>query len=193
MVCADTGQMGEATRTNGVLAANQTKFHFAQGTPPHITPGHYDVPIPTVALLAENRPGSLKHARAAEVYIALCELTEIVGDILPTLYHLRAGDSESAAKQASKAEKELQSWERRLPSWCNIHGFEASARLAPGLANLQLSFLSVQMLIDRICWHEISSKEADPHPSWLKSCQKSADEMVQFVTSLHPIDFRGFW
>lgn len=167
-------------------------YGFCLGTPPYITAGHYDVPLPTVALLTECHPGSVKHLRAAECYIALCQLTEIVGDILPLLYHIRAGTDALAAQQVAKSEVDLRTWITGLPLSLCLLDLSRSHNV-PGLTNLQLSYLAVKMLLARIAWHDVSSREPDPHPSWLSNCQDAADHVVQFTLSLRPIEFRGFW
>lgn len=167
-------------------------FNFAQGTPPYISKGHYDVPLPTVELLTHGRGGSVKHARAAEVYIHLCRLTEIVGDVLPLIYHIRSGNDSIAAEQTSRSEIELNRWMESRPSWLNLNDFHNRPPV-PGLVNLQLSYLSVRMLLRRIAWHEISQRESDPASSWLLGCQAAAEDIVRFVTSLHKQDLMGFW
>ncbi|KAI1615843.1 hypothetical protein EDD36DRAFT_451570 [Exophiala viscosa] len=167
-------------------------FNFAQGTPPYISKGHYDVPLPTVELLTQGRPGSLRHVRAAEVFIHLCRLTEIVGDVLPLIYHIRSGNDSIAAEQTSRSEIELNRWMENRPAWLNLSDFQSRPPV-PGLLNLQLSYLSVRMLLRRIAWHEISQRESDPASSWLLECQSAAEDMVRFVTSLHKQDLMGFW
>ena len=167
-------------------------FNFAQGTPPYISKGHYDVPIPTVDLLTQGRTGSMKHTRAAEVYIRLCRLTEIVGDVLPLIYHIRSGNDSIAAEQTSRSEIELNRWVESRPGWLNLNDFHNRPPV-PGLVNLQLSYLSVRMLLRRIAWHEISQRESDPASSWLLGCQAAAEDIVKFVTSLHKQDLLAFW
>lgn len=167
-------------------------FNFAQGTPPYISKGHYDVPFPTVDLLTQARAASMKHTRSAEVYIQLCRLTEIVGDVLPLIYHIRSGNDSIAAEQTSRSEIELNRWVESRPGWLNLNDFHNRPPV-PGLVNLQLSYLSVRMLLRRIAWHEISQRESDPASSWLLGCQAAADDIVRFVTSLHKQDLLAFW
>src|SRR5271155_873529 len=167
-------------------------YNFANGTPPLISKNHYDAPMPTVEIIVESRANSAKHVKAAECYIALCHLTEIVGDILPLIYSIRSGNDSGTSQQTSRSEIDLNRWVERLPPWLQLHEFDARPSI-PGLVNLQLSYLSVRMLLRRIAWHEICQREADPNPSWLLGCQAAADEIVRFVTTLHPQDFRGFW
>lgn len=125
------------------------KYNFSYGTPPYITVGHYDVPHLTLEVLTEPSPGSLKRIRAAECYIALCQLTVVLGDILPLLYYIRSGNDGMAAQQVSKSEVELRTWLAGLPPHLCVLDYSRRNDI-PGLANLQLSFLAVKMLLARI-------------------------------------------
>lgn len=167
-------------------------FNFAQGTPPYISKNHYDVPLPTLELLTAGRSNSVKHVRAAELFVHLCKLTEIVGDVLPLIYHIRSGNDTIAAEQTSRSEIELNRWIESRPSWLNLSDF-ANRPAVPGLVNLQLSFLSVRMLLRRIAWHEISQRETEPASSWLGGCQAAAEDIVRLACSLQRQDLRGFW
>ncbi|KIX01038.1 uncharacterized protein Z518_10104 [Rhinocladiella mackenziei CBS 650.93] len=177
-------------------------FNFAQGTPPYISQDHYDVPVPTVELLVpQSRANSPNHVRAAEIYIQLCRLTEIIGEVLPMIYHLRvrAGGMTTTTDRASRAEVELDRWIERFPAWLNLTDFSDARPQVPGLVNLQLSYLAVRMLLRRIAWHEhslglgLAPGETAPDYSWLLSCQAAAEDVVRFVTSLTRDDLAGFW
>jgi hypothetical protein len=167
-------------------------FNFAQGTPPYISRDRYDVPLPTLEMLTANRNGSAKHVYAAEVYIQLCKLTEIVGDILPLIYQIRSRSDNITNEKISKLEFELTRWTESNPTWLNLTDYQ-NRPTVPGLANLQLCFLSVRMLLCRIAWHEISQREADPEPVWLLNSQAAAEDIVKFVESLKTADLQGFW
>lgn len=167
-------------------------LNFAQGTPPCINKAHYDVPMPTIELLAASRMHIQKHYRAAECYIELCKLTEIVGDVLPLIYHIRSGNDGLAAEQTSRSEVELNRWNQRRPKWIDYMDFETRPSV-PGLVNLQLSYLAVRMLLRRIAWHEIQQREPDPSPAWLEGCLEAAENIVRLMCSLKPIELAGFW
>ncbi|RVX69745.1 hypothetical protein B0A52_06390 [Exophiala mesophila] len=171
-------------------------FNFAQGVPNYITKSQCDVPLPTMSLLiTQARSGSLDHIRASEVYIQLCRLTEILGDILPLIYQVRAGaDEEMIASQISRSEMELDQWVEMQPSWLQIDDLCDRSSI-PGLRNLQLSYLSVRMLLQRVAWHETTryQRESEPVSSLLSRCQMAADDIVRFVMSLDKNDLMGFW
>ncbi|EXJ86304.1 hypothetical protein A1O3_03255 [Capronia epimyces CBS 606.96] len=173
-------------------------LNFAQGTPPYVSKDHYNVPIPTVELLlTPSRADSLRDVRAAEVYIQLCRLTELIGDVLPLIYSFRAKDS---TEQISQLEIALDQWMEGQPSWLDLGDFYERPSV-PGLVNLQLSYLSVRMLLRRMAWHEISQhdshcesqRDSNPPSSWLLACQVAAGNIVGFVTSLRKHDLIAFW
>ncbi|KIW16091.1 hypothetical protein PV08_06142 [Exophiala spinifera] len=174
-------------------------FNFAQGTPPYISQDQYDVPVPTVDLLVpRSRSESPKHVRAAEIYIQLCHLTEILGEVLPMIYRLRGGMS-TATDRTARLEVQLDSWVEDLPTWLKIGDFSQSRSHIPGLVNLQLSYLAVRMLLCRIAWHEHSLRlKTSPDDgvteySRLLSCQAAAEDVVRLVMSLTRSDLSGFW
>lgn len=167
-------------------------LNFAQGTPPHINKAHYDVPMPTIELLAGSRINIEKHHRAAQCYIELCKLTEIIGDVLPLIYHIRSGNDGLAAEQTSRSEIDLNRWNHNRPRWLDYTDFENRPDV-PGLVNLQLSYLAVRMLLRRIAWHEICQRESDPSSAWLESCLDAAENIVRLVCSLRKSDLAGFW
>lgn len=167
-------------------------LNFAQGTPPHINRAHYDVPMPTIELLASSRIAIEKHYRAAQCYIELCKLTEIIGDVLPLIYHIRSGNDGLAAEQTSRSEIELNRWNYNRPRWIDYTDFESRPDV-PGLVNLQLSYLAVRMLLRRIAWHEVCQREHDPPSGWLEGCLDAAENIVRLVCSLRRADLVGFW
>ncbi|KAK5046890.1 hypothetical protein LTR84_007244 [Exophiala bonariae] len=177
-------------------------FNFAQGTPPYISQDHYDVPMPTVGLLLQGgRADSHKHIRAAEIYIKLCELTEIIGGVLPIIYRLRvgAGRRSTSIDRVSRAESDLDRWIEELPVWLNMTDFSDSRPQVPGLVNLQLSYLSIRMLLRRISWQGDSLDtrqtmgEQASDQAWTLSCKAAAEDVVRFVISLTKDDLTGFW
>ncbi|KIW71342.1 hypothetical protein PV04_03523 [Phialophora macrospora] len=174
-------------------------FNFAQGTPPYISQDQYDVPVPTIELLVPpSRSDSLKHVRAAEIYIQLCHLTEIVGEVLPMIYHLRGG-MPTATDRTTRHEAQLDAWVADLPTWLKIGDFSESRPQIPGLVNLQLSYLAVRMLLCRIAWHEHSlglgksPGDGIGEYSRLLSCQAAAEDVVRLVMSLTRAELSGFW
>jgi hypothetical protein len=157
VVCFNPGSMGMSSCEITIHKphSDTMKYNFSYGTPPYITVGHYDVPILTLEVLTEVGPSSVKRLRAAECYIALCQLTVVLGDILPLLYHIRSGNDTVAARQVSKSEVDLRTWLAGLPSHLCLLDYSRRVDI-PGLANLQLSYLAVKMLLARIVGSHIS-------------------------------------
>ena len=71
---------------------------LAHGIPPHISKDQFDVPMPTVQNLLSTGQEYEKRTRAAESFIPLCSLTQILGDILPLVYDLKL-DYKDAGKK----------------------------------------------------------------------------------------------
>ncbi|CAH0019159.1 unnamed protein product [Clonostachys rhizophaga] len=156
--------------------------NFAQGTPTYISKGQYDVPLPTMdILLTRKRAQSTKHIRAAEVYLQLCRLTEILGDILPLIYQIHTPTNiHNTASRLSGPNEVLDQWVDNLPHWLNMSDFHERP-FVPGLANLQLSYLSVRMLLRRIAWHDAIRTQSDKSclSSLLSLCQTVAENIVR--------------
>jgi hypothetical protein len=89
----------------------------------------------------------------AKCFIALCTLSEILGDILPLVYerHQRAGPDVS--KVLRRLETDLDSWEDSWPA-VSIFRDRDEERTEPvsGSSSLRLGFLSAKMLICRIAF-----------------------------------------
>lgn len=85
----------------------------------------------------------------AECFIALCQLTEILGSLLPLVYDIRPHEGSSKMKSVAMVEAQLQEWESGLPSWLNPSSplFESDL---PGALNLHLSFLAVKLCLCRV-------------------------------------------
>lgn len=167
-------------------------FHFAHGTPPHIAREQYDVPVPTQQLLLCDRLPSLERARAAEVYIAFCRLTEIVGSLLPLIYRVRSGANDVALQKTARLEAYLQEWIKDCPTWIDFQNLPERPAI-PGFANLQLSYLAVRMVICQISWHQSRECTLANSTSLLLNCKIAAEDIVTFVESLHPYELSGFW
>jgi hypothetical protein len=85
--------------------------------------------------------------RGAECFIALCSLTNILGDILPLLYNLHIKTSKEAPKRIRRIKVDLDEWEESLPDWLTIDSNRAPVS---GSSSLQLGFLAVKMLLCRL-------------------------------------------
>lgn len=106
--------------------------------------------LPKRHLDSDNHSQQLDiHFTGAKSFIALCQLTEILGDVLPLIYNLRSRGQDASLKSLRKLELILDNWEDSLPEWQKGSSPEFQ-REAPGALNLHLSFLALRMNICRI-------------------------------------------
>jgi hypothetical protein len=85
----------------------------------------------------------------AHVFIALCQLTEILGDILPLIYNTKRGKRHAPQKSLLRIEAALDEWEENLPNWLDPKSPDFQREL-PGVLSLQLSALAVKICICRV-------------------------------------------
>ncbi|KAM0166001.1 hypothetical protein ACHAQE_001860 [Botrytis cinerea] len=91
---------------------------LAHGVPAHIRRNEYDVPLPTLEGLLTEGNQETSRIRPAECFILLCELTEVLGDILPLLYDRRCSRPITETnKLLRQLETNLDKWEESLPLW----------------------------------------------------------------------------
>lgn len=88
--------------------------------------------------------------KAANSFIHLCTLTEILGEVLPLVYDLNL-DPKETWKQIHRLEIALHEWEDRLPNYLRRDNDE-NPRVS-GSSSLQLSYLAVRLLLNRISLH----------------------------------------
>lgn len=113
---------------------------------------NYDVPLPTSDDL-KSTGLSPQQYKSAEVFIVLCRLSEILGDLLPVIFDLQINPQKNTAKGLRKAEVDLDEWEDELPEWLEIAAREPLVPIVSGSSSLQLGFLAVKLLIRRIQLH----------------------------------------
>lgn len=138
------------------LKLNVCRASLTHGTPPHINRSQYDVPLPDLeSLLIRNvvSPGDVPstddRVRGAECFIALCQLTEILGAVLPLIYDIQSRHENNYLRAVRRFESNLDEWEDSLPPWLQpiSSQFDNSA---PGALSLQLSFFALKMCLSRI-------------------------------------------
>lgn len=134
---------------------------LSHGTPPHIHSSQWDVSLPDINSLlmgTVSRANSFSNARmqGAKSFIALCGLTEILGDILALVYTLKPSKDQNRFKSLRRLEATMDEWEDNLDTWLRP-GSVDFRKMAPGALNLQLSSLAVKMCISRIALQVIRS------------------------------------
>lgn len=136
------------------LANPCERASLSHGTPPHVQPAQWDVPVPNfdtllVTTVSGKNSGTDARLQGAHSFIALCQLTVILGDILPLIYTFNIQTLENYLKALRRHETTLDEWEERLPLWLRP-GSEEFDKKSPGALNLHLAFLVVRMCLCRI-------------------------------------------
>ncbi|KAF7593003.1 hypothetical protein BBP40_012162 [Aspergillus hancockii] len=167
---------------------------FAHGISPTVTKSRYDVPIPALTDILTSTNQSDKRTKAAHSFIHLCTLTEILGEALPLVYDLNINQNE-IWKQIRCLITDLDEWEDRLPEYLRRNS-EESPRIS-GSSSLQLCYLTVRLLLNRISLHAATQSPDIDRPQTtryhLSQLRKSAQEIVNYVCSLTKAQLQEFW
>ncbi|PLB34324.1 putative C6 transcription factor [Aspergillus candidus] len=168
---------------------------FGHGVPPQIAKNQYDVPLPTVDSLVPPTSRTTERVRAAHCHIALCHLTEILGELMPLVYGLQQRLPRETSKKVRQIRTDLDSWEDSLPDWLRSPTNGSEDRIS-GSCSLLLGFLAVKMLVARVELTEVNSGETDNPEArryFQTECRRSAEEIVHFISSLRKENFAEFW
>ncbi|KAL1983398.1 hypothetical protein VTN96DRAFT_10380 [Rasamsonia emersonii] len=168
---------------------------FGHGVPPQIAKNQYDVPLPSVEVLVTQPRATSQHIRAAHCHIALCRLTEILGELLPLVYQLQPRSARETSKKLRHIRTDLDTWEDSLPEFLRAPSQSSEASIC-GTSSLHLAFLAVKMLVCRVELHEVNNSDTDNPEArryFQTECRKAAEEIVQFMASLQNVHFREFW
>ncbi|TEY86444.1 hypothetical protein BOTCAL_0008g00180 [Botryotinia calthae] len=143
---------------------------LAHGVPAHIRRNEYDVPLPILEGLLTEGNHEISRIRPAECFILLCELTEVLGDILPLLYDRRCRPITEINKLLRQLETNLDNWEESLPQWAaSRSNAEKSATHSP-----------------EPCLKEVKAY----HQTMLRECAKT---ITTFLASLTEQNLNEFW
>ncbi|KAK2744616.1 hypothetical protein FQN57_004221 [Myotisia sp. PD_48] len=168
---------------------------YGHGVPPQISRNQYDVPLPTISVLVPQANPTQLRVRAAHCYIALCQLTEILGDLLPLVYGLQPKPVKDTSKILRRMRTDLDRWEDSLPDWLRFPQ-DPNQGSPSGASSLQLAFLALKMLVSRVELQEVNNSD-NPNPEarryFQTECRKAAEEIVQFLMSLKPPQYQEFW
>lgn len=209
--------VGESSKLDPILMSwlltYSSRGSFGHGVPPQIARNQYDVPLPTVEVLVPPYSRSPERIRAAHCHIALCRLTEILGELLPLVYGLQLRSPRDISKKIRQLRTDLDVWEDSLPDWLRSPLNPSEERIA-GLCSLQLAFLAVKLLVGRVELNvrshsapflnksnrshpqDVNKSEADLPEArryFQTECRKGAEEIVQFISSLRKENFKEFW
>ncbi|KAJ6171848.1 hypothetical protein N7470_000915 [Penicillium chermesinum] len=169
---------------------------FGHGVPPQIAKSQYDVPLPTVDGLVPQHVRTTERVRAAHCHIALCKLTEILGELLPLVYGLQAKPARESSKKLRQIRTDLDMWEDSLPDWLKSPAAHTRGEQLAGSSSLQLAYLAVKMLVSRVELNEVNNAESENPEArryFQTECRRSAEDIVRFITSLRKENFQEFW
>ena len=158
---------------------------IAYGAPPHISKGYYDVPRPTVAsLISPKSTPQQKHATTC--FVHLCVLTELLGDILPLVYHIDP-DRELLAREVERFKLTLNDLETQLPDWLPLPNRSGSSML-------WLCFLSVRLILARITFRSaILDGDSALGRARMDQLRIASSAVLDYILSLGESQFHDFW
>ncbi|OJD35573.1 c6 transcription factor [Diplodia corticola] len=168
---------------------------FAHGVPPSILRRQYDVPLPTLSMLLTPGNETIERVQAAECFIQLCRLSQILGDVLPLVYDLSEPDKEIWRK-LRRLECDLDEWEQKLPEFLQVGAVE-NATSVSGASSLHFGYLSVRMLTCRLSYRvaarEKGSDAPDVRQYHFTTLRRAATRIADFVCLLKSSHLREFW
>lgn len=125
---------------------------MGHGVPPQIAKIQYDVPLPSVDILVTLSSPTSQHIKAAHCHIALCKLTEILGELLLLVYRLQPKSPRETTERLRHIRTDLDLWEHALPEWLKFPWPTSESSLG-GVCSLHLGFLAVKLLVCRLELH----------------------------------------
>ncbi|KAI9738306.1 MAG: hypothetical protein M1834_008804 [Cirrosporium novae-zelandiae] len=170
---------------------------MAHGTPPNINSNQYDVPVPELSMLLTSGKESGERKRAAECFISLCMLSELLGEILTLVYCLKI-DHREISRRLRDLETALDKWENCLPSYLKVsdHGSVDSTSVS-GSCSLRTGYLSIKMLLCRVALREATHLTDIDVPEAihyrLAKLRQAAGDIVIFICSLKEHHLKEFW
>ncbi|KAH8901631.1 1-aminocyclopropane-1-carboxylate [Thozetella sp. PMI_491] len=170
---------------------------LCHGTPSHIHRDQWDVDLPELRMILDDVPGGEasvldSRIRGAHVFIALCRLTKILGEVLPVIYSVREEPLEHTLKILRRVEASVDDWQDALPSWLNPAGDEFE-RDQPGSLNLRLSFLALKICLYRVALQATRINDPEEAAYHKSRCIKAGNALINFIVSLSIGDTRAFW
>lgn len=107
-----TGLYNPRTPCSTYSKLTSHRSSLSHGTPPNIVSENHDVPLPAPDMFP-SADTSVAHRSAAISFYCLCQLTSILGGILPLVYSLKTNCKE-AWKIIRRTECALDEWEDEL-------------------------------------------------------------------------------
>jgi hypothetical protein len=167
---------------------------LAYGTPLLIHRAQYDVPVPSIELLAPPQASTVQLA-GLSVFTALLTLTIVLSHYLEHVYRIaRVAANDRPSVSPLNLETLLTDWEDTLEDDIRRLVIRGNDLDRAGAGNLRLSYLAVKLLLRRI---GCDSANVPPnHDSAIQArlqTQRVAEEIVLHVQELKQPHLRGFW
>lgn len=158
---------------------------IAYGAPPHIAKGFYDVPRPTLESLLSPK-ATMTQKYASTCFLHLCALTELLGDILPLVYHI-GPDPEELSQAVQRLKVVLNGLESQLPEWLPLPD-------RTGTSNLWFCFLSMRLLLSRVALRAaILVGDRNLESTRLAELRASSSAVLDLILFLGESQFQDFW
>ncbi|KAF2819533.1 hypothetical protein CC86DRAFT_362382 [Ophiobolus disseminans] len=158
---------------------------IAYGAPPYISRGYYDVPRPTVASLISPK-SSPQQKHATTCFVHLCTLTELLGDILPLVYHINP-DRDHLSREIERFKRDLNDLETQLPDWLPLPNRSGSSML-------WLCFLSIRLMLARITFRSaILDGDSALGRARMEQLRSASSAVLDYILSLGESQFHDFW
>jgi hypothetical protein len=150
----------------------------------------YDVPVPSIELLAPSQASTVQLA-GLSVFTALLTLTIVLSHYLEHVYRIsRVAGSDRPSVSPFDLETLLTDWEDTLDDDIRRLVIRGNDLDRAGAGNLRLSYLAVKLLLRRI------GCDTANHDSAIQArlqTQRVAEEIVLHVQELKQPHLRGFW
>ncbi|ODA82178.1 hypothetical protein RJ55_00684 [Drechmeria coniospora] len=178
-------------KTWWALLLHDRWISLAHGTPPHISRDQCNVPLPELEYLCDDDPSD-KQVRTASVFIALCNLTNVLDNHLQHVYRL----GRDRPWGTTKLELSLNGWVESLAGCTRLIVVRGSNLEIPGAANLRLAYLTTRLLLQRI---ELESAKQTYPPANQNlmnryiEARRTSEEILFLVQELQPQQLGDFW
>jgi hypothetical protein len=183
----DITQNEKMTRTRiwwGVLITDYWSS-IAYGAPPHIAKGFYDVPMPTLDSLLSSK-ATMRQKYASTCFLHLCALTELLGSILPLVYHI-GPDPQELSLEVQRLKLVLNDLESQLPEWMPLPD-------RTGSSNLWFCFLSMRLLLSRVALRAaVLVGDRNLEMTRLDELRESSSAVLDLILYLGESQFQDFW
>ncbi|KAH7311684.1 fungal-specific transcription factor domain-containing protein [Stachybotrys elegans] len=163
---------------------------LAHGTPPHISPLYYDVPLPSLDhVFSETDPEEEKSA--GSIYVALLGLTHILEQYLQYMFTVSSGSRSVTLEELGRF---LEDWVDGLSGHVRLIILRGRSLGLQGAANLRLAYLSIRLLQQRL---EIEAEKrhsaAGPSAACYTQARRTSEEILMFTQELQPEQLGDFW